>query len=259
MSGGGLVMLVIRWCAFRRPDDDQVMLFTLEPTMKTLILATALTAAGAASAAAIEWTPGPSFGGANGHQGILTNGTLVEAIDLGGTGTPIVVDPGGLNLTFTRVDSPFFSTPFADSGFGAPNNIGDAGWRSVIDTAEYSSGVVSAPTFLSGLTVGATYQVQFFSGRSYPGLQGRLLKYGDGLGGFSPEVSMGQNLFASMVGTFVADATTQHIVFAENVNFPSLNAYVLRDVTAPIPEPGTWALMAAGLLAVGALVRRRKV
>jgi hypothetical protein len=226
--------------------------------VRTLLTFAALCASAAAFAAPIEWTVGPSFGGANGHQGILTHGTLVEAIDLGGTGTPIVVDPTGLNLTFTRVDSPFFTTPFADSVFGTPSNIGDAGWKAVIDTAEYTSGDVSAPTFLSGLTVGNTYQVQFFSGRSYPGLAGRLLKYGDGLGGFSPEVSMGQNLFTSMVGTFVADAATQHIVFDENVNLPTLNAYVLRDVTAPIPEPGTWALMLAGLAVAGAVVRRRR-
>jgi hypothetical protein len=225
--------------------------------MRITIPLAACLAAGAVQAAEVTWTVGPDAGGASGHLGILTNGTLVEAIDLGGTGAPITVDPTGLNLVFTRVDSPFFSTPFADSSFGTPNNIGDAGWSAVMNTAEYSNGDVSAPTFLSGLTVGSTYQVQFFSGRSYPGLQGRLLKYGDGLGNVSPEIPMAQNLFASMVGTFVADGTTQHIVFDENVNLPTLNAYVLRDVTAPIPEPGTWALMLAGLAATASLARRR--
>ena len=218
--------------------------------------AAALIAAAAlpsAFAAEVDWAMGPSFGGALGHQGILTNGTLVEAIDLGGTGSAITVDPTGLNLTFTRVNSPFFTTVFADSAFGFPNNIGDAGWKAVINTAEYSTLDVSAPSFLSGLTIGQTYQVQFFSGRSYPNLGSRLLKYGDGLGNFSPEVSMGQNVFTSIVGTFVADAATQHIVFDENVNTPTLNAYVLRDVS-PVPEPGTWALMLAG---VGVLVARR--
>jgi hypothetical protein len=225
---------------------------------RTAAVATAVLFAAAvlprAEAAAISWAVGPSFGGALGHQGILTNGTLVQAIDLGGTGAPITVDPTGLNLTFTRVDSPFFSTPFADSGFGTPNNIGDAGWRAIIDTAEYSFDDVTATTFLSGLTVGSTYQVQFFSGRSYPGLEGRLLQYGDGQGNFSPTVSMGQNVFTSMVGTFVADASTQAIVFDENVNLPTLNAYVLREVQA-VPEPGTWALM---LLGAAALLARRR-
>jgi hypothetical protein len=37
-----------------------------------------------------------------------------------------------------------------------------------------------------------------------------------------------------------------------------LNAYVLRDITAAVPEPGTWALMLAGLLAVGRLASRRR-
>ena len=113
---------------------------------------------------------------------------------------------------------------------------------------------LSSPSFLSGLTVGQTYQVQFFSGRSYPGLDNRLLRYGDGLGNFSPTVSMGQNVFTSMVGTFVASAVTQQIDFHESTNYPTLNAYVLREVS-PVPEPGSWALLLAGL---GLLARRTR-
>jgi hypothetical protein len=239
-----------------QPPESLVKKVPARATLPGLAAIALLACAGPATSASISWATGPSAAGAAGHLAILTNGSLVEAIDLGGTGPAITVDPTGLNLVFTRVDSPFFTTTFADSLFGTPNNVGDAGWSAVLDTAEYSSGDVNASSFLSGLVPGSTYQVQFFSGRSYPNLDNRLLKYGDGLGNFSPEVSMGQNLFTSMVGTFTADATTQAIVFEENVGLPTLNAYVLREIT-PIPEPDGWALMLAGLAVIGPLLSRR--
>ena len=222
--------------------------------MKSIVMAAAaLLVAGSTSAAEITWELGPTFGGAQGHLGILTNGALVDAVHLASSNSgSIVVDPSGLNISFRNINSPEFISSFTDP----PNNIGDAGWSQVIRNFEWSGADVDAATFLTGLTVGASYQVQFFSGRSYPGLESRLLKFGDGLGHFSPEVSMGQNVFTSVVGTFVADANTQHLVFDDSTNNPSLSAYVLRNVS-PVPEPQTWALLLAGLAAVGSLVRRR--
>ncbi len=45
-------------------------------------------------------------------------------------------------------------------------------------------------------------------------------------------------------------AVYTHVAWIESV--------VGRSVTAPIPEPGTWALMMSGLVGVGSLVRRRR-
>jgi hypothetical protein len=209
-----------------------------------------------ASAADITWTLGPSFGGALGHQGILTNGTLVQAINLVGPSASgsTVVDPTGLNMSFTNVNTVPFDQSFQDP----VNGIGDAGWAFIIRRFEWKAGSdVDATSFLSGLVVGNTYQAQFFFARSLGQTQSRTQRLGDGAGNFSASVAMGA--FQSVVGTFVADASAQRIVFDDSTNNPVLSAYVLRDVTtAPIPEPGTWALMLAGLGAVGFVGRRRQ-
>lgn len=201
-------------------------------------------------AAEIDWAMGPSFGGALGHLGILTNGIVVEAIDLtGAAGTTTVVDPGGLNLSFTSVNSPFFNQIFLDPA----NGIGDAGWATIVRSFEYSTTDVSAATFLGDLTPGQTYQVQFFAGRSHLCCAARTQTFGDGVGNVSAPISHAPLAFQSIVGTFVADGTSQRIVFDDSANAPTLSAYVLLDVTA-VPEPGTWALMLAG---AGVLLSRR--
>ena len=61
---------------------------------------------------------------------------------------------------------------------------------------------------------------------------------------------------AVRLATFVATATTQALEFDTSSNAPILNAYVLREV-APVPEPGTLALMLCGLLGTAAVSRRR--
>jgi hypothetical protein len=220
--------------------------FARRVSLASMVLGSALAPAVAAE---ITWALGPTFGGALGHQGILTNGTVVQAINLTGfaSGTT-VVDPGGLNLTFTHVNSPWFGSNFTDPA----NGIGDAGWASIVRSFEWVGGSdVDAATFLTGLTPGLAYQVQFFAGRSFNCCANRSQTFGDGEGNVSPAISHAPLAFQSVVGTFVADAATQRIVFDDNTNNPTLSAYVLLNVT-PIPEPGSWALMALGLAGLAA-------
>ena len=227
---------------------------TLHRLMRTLTAAALAAVAAPALSASIGWTTGPGFNGPNGHLGILTNGTLVEAVSLRGVaGSDLVVDPGGLNIAFERIDSTFFGFNWGSAGSAGAT---DAAWGSILSSFEWQGGSnVTAAGFLSGLTVGHSYQVQFFAARG-DCCGSRTATFGDGAGNLSAAVR--HDSYTSIVGSFVADATTQTIQFIDSTSNPILNAYVLRDLTAPVPEPGAWATMLLGLAAFAATTGRRR-
>lgn len=208
---------------------------------------------GGAQAADIAWATGPTFNGPNGHLGILTNGSLVEAINLSGSTVAVpTVDPGGINLTFSSVNSAFFPQSYGTATGGG--NV-DPGWSQILATFEWqSSSDVTAVGFLSGLTAGHDYQVQLFSARG-DHCCGRTHWFGDGNSHTSAPLA--DDSYVSVVGSFTADATSQTLQFFDSSHNPYLNAYVLRDLTSPVPEPGTVGLMLAGLAVVGAVQGRR--
>lgn len=219
----------------------------------TALAASLLLACAGSQAADIAWSLGPTFNGASGQLGILTNGTLVEAVNLAGApGASLVVDPAGLNIAFTTVNSGFFGASWG-SATGGGNT--DPGWAAILNTFEWNSGSdVTAAGFLGGLTAGHQYQVQFFAARS-DCCGTRTSTFGDGAGHLSAPVSGGS--YTSVVGVFTADAASQTVQFFDSTHNPILNAYVLRDVTPAVPEPGTLALTLAGLTALAGMARRR--
>ena len=166
---------------------------------KVLALATLILAAASgmqAQAASITWSAGPTYNGASGHLGILTNGSLVQAVDLvGQNSTSLTVEPSGLNITFARVLYPFFGATYGSAG---PAGNTDAAWASIIGNFQWRVGSdIDAANFLSNLTVGRQYQVQFFSSRN-DGCCSRTHFFFDGLGNSSPIVA--DNSYLSIVG-----------------------------------------------------------
>jgi hypothetical protein len=103
------------------------------------------------------------------------------------------------------------------------------------------------------LTIGNTYQVEVWSADI---TQGAFITDLSG----SNSVSLNPNIGQYAVGTFTATATTlQFNAQGDGTSTISmLNAISVRDITAAVPEPSTYALLFAGLLALGFVQSRRR-
>jgi hypothetical protein len=208
------------------------------------------------NAATIAWGPPTNI---SGDSDVSTNGTLLGAVNPGlygsiaqattvngvnfiawaPNGGAVVTDPSGL---FTLTPAPGFAV-FTTSGLGsasAPFSALSSAYRVLLDGADYASNPSqtqfngSITMTINGLADGKTYEFQWWFNDSRPFSTGPLMastgvtsvlldpNTTDSAGG------LGQHI----IGTFVADAATQDILFSTTGNAVGHSGFQLRVLTA---------------------------
>lgn len=227
-----------------------------------------------AKAALISWSPPQTI---SGTSDVDTVGSLVAAVNFGSTASPTVA--GVTFNSFTLVNgatSAALGSITVSGTSGNPTlpnlqqltNVGSASnpygslptdYKSLVGSTVYVAASAPLTVGISGLTVGASYSVQYWVNDSRPAGGTRAVTIGsqtldvnslNGAGGVGQWTT----------GTFVADATSQSFAAVGTTGGVAYaNALQVRLVA--IPEPSTWALGAAGCACAascGKLRRRRR-
>ncbi len=186
-----------------------------------------------------------------------TNGLTVNGVTFGGPAPTNYSDTFGFN---TAIDYPTGQADFVPAGFIGANDAEGQAYGQFLDegfTNNPDSAVAATLTF-SGLTLGSQYLLQYWVAdyRSFPNDRNLTLTGGANTSGqllYLDGDSSVSNIHGSyVIGTFIADATTQVITVNSN-DSTMMQAVQLR--TIPIPEPSAALLGGIGLLA---LLRRNR-
>ena len=119
---------------------------------------------------------------------------------------------------------------------------------------------MTATVTLEGLTVGRPYQIQVIGAVDTRACcMARIYEPSDGAGNFNTGVSVQRGLVQSIVGTFIADATTQAFQWrsqndAMGNNDPAMSGLVVLE----IPEPSGMVLAALTMVVCGCATGRRR-
>lgn len=245
-------------------------------TSKTIAVigAALLMCAGASAQAQIVWTTGATNISAD--TDVATNGTLLYADYIGGAATDEVN-----GVTFTSVDA-------AGAGIVDPNNggalnsanynaygippvdgtdgfTGSANYVSLLSSLYYDNTAPLTLTLtLTGLTSGQTYEFQEFDqdGRDST-REAYLTTATDGNSvtlSANPNGTDGNGVGQFAIGSFTATGSTETITLQGATGLTvQINAFQVRDITAPVeaPEPTSVALIGLGALAL--LIHRRRL
>lgn len=169
--------------------------------------------------------------------------------------SPISVNNAANGLTIQGTANTTFGT-------GTPYSNLSTNYRLLLGQGAFTSTGVSTTLTLSSLTAGNTYYFQWWTNDSRTGsASGRTVTATTG----SSFVTLDSNTSAAntvglgqfSIGSFVADATSQAIVFTGTAGV-QISAFQVRDLgVVAVPEPSSFAAL-AGLGALGFVALRRR-
>lgn len=211
----------------------------------------------------------------SGDSDVSTAGTLFQAANVGDGTTPSPTINGvtfpafvmGSGPSFTLGDftlaCPSWINGYSGYGYGSGPFSGlSSAYQGLLGYGNYGNAAAVVMTLtITNLTIGNSYQFQWWVNDSRQVWAGQTV---DATAGNSVTLDANTTEAAGgigqhVLGTFVADGTSQTIDFQGNAGNATLqNAYQLRDIT-PVPEPASATLLMLGAAALAARRRRSTI
>ncbi|MGD9856494.1 MAG: PEP-CTERM sorting domain-containing protein [Planctomycetaceae bacterium] len=255
----------------------------LTPALRDCVASVTILVSWAATASAdLVWGAATNI---SGDSDVSTAGTLLVAVNPGtssGGGVAPTVTVNGVTFTGwspggfgAQVDPSGHLTLTAEAGFGAFSSVGfgsggapfsalSADYQTLLDYGDFAANAGQndftgdLTLTISGLTVNHQYEFQWWTNDSRPFSTGPVTATSG-----ATSVSLDPNTTNAaggtgqyVIGTFIATAATESIVFSTTGNGNVQNAFQVRDLTvAAVPEPNSFALLTLALILC--VVKRR--